>query len=1467
MDFFRNLKISWKLVVGFGFVTLLLLAISVVSYFSLDGASDNYETYRSLAQQSNASGRVQANMLTTRIFAKDFVINASKTNIDGVRERAQATLDMIADSRQLSDTDIYQFVIDQLEADLNEYVVQFERVTEQQDIRDELVNGTLNVVGPEIEQELTQIMEGAQAARDSESAILAAETLRNLLLGRLYAQRFLIDNQDDAYQRAMTEFREMAVKESELVDSLSNPARLQLARSVEDKTAIYVNAFQEVRSVIVLRNNIIENQLDRIGPRVADSIERLKLSILESQQRLGPEAEAEINQAVVTTILASILAVATAIASAWYIAIGITRSIGRLTTSATAMAAGELDTPIETKRADEIGVLANALATMRDSIRSQLDNLKTEVAERVKAEQEVAERKQVFMDSATPIIIEDLSGTITDLNKEAELVYGWARDDLIGRPIQSIIPPAQHEASKKLLERCLAGEDVRAVEGIRMRRTGEQIPILLTLSVLRESDGSPIAVSSNAQDISALKQAEKELQEYSEQLESRVAARTRDLEVYQKSLLEMLEKSPMGVFIRTTSNRQIRFANARMLELLDIERTDLQILESPDLYTDLEQVKEVERRANRGDIVSGFELNMRSKSGRDLNLLLTMLPFTYEGEAAQVNWLYDISERKKAEGLMRKAMSDAEAAAAELQKTTTNQRNILDTLESSIMVSTHDGLIVYANPKAAELMGDTAENLIGGNAATLYQDPKVREEMLSLLKRDGMVKEFEISIKNKSGQNIWILTSVTPIEFEGRSALLSNHYDITERRQMEEDLRDAKQLAETATKAKGEFLASMSHEIRTPMNGITGMADLLTQTELNDEQSHMLRTIRESGNALITVINDILDFSKIEAGRLDLEAVSMSVADALEGVAGTLTPNATKKSVRIGTYVDPKIPQAVLGDPVRLRQILFNLTGNAVKFSNKKDVAVRAKLLAHGDDERLWCRFEIVDQGIGITQENQAKLFQAFSQAESSTTRKFGGTGLGLAICKRLVELMNGTIGVESEEGKGSTFWVEVPFGVAEDSRTSEKQRDLHGIHVLLIGAPALRKNALTTYLDHWGAEFTEMDDAETAVKSLASVSQDDAPFDAIVIDLHLSHEKQEQALAQIRDAQGKKKLPMIVLQDYQHRGARITSEDVVTLDANPLIRYRFITAVAVAVGRASPEVKKEEDIFKVKKGKAPTIEEAEASGQLILLAEDNPTNQDVIRRQLNMLGYACEIANDGALALEAWRSGRYAMLLTDCHMPEMDGYELTGQIRESEHGGKYRAPIVAITANALQGEAERCLAAGMDDYLSKPVAMPALHQALNKWMPSTQNSEGPAKPSKKKSAPKKKAKKKSNGASNKAQKTSNGGSLPVNDRTIKDMFGDDDETFREILQGFVEPSEEIIRDISKALEGSNAEEIKGAAHKLKSSARSIGADILSDICAELETAGKNADWEQVQELAPRIESEMNDVLAYIRAL
>ena len=518
------------------------------------------------------------------------------------------------------------------------------------------------------------------------------------------------------------------------------------------------------------------------------------------------------------------------------------------------------------------------------------------------------------------------------------------------------------------------------------------------------------------------------------------------------------------------------------------------------------------------------------------------------------------------------------------------------------------------------------------------------------------------------------------------------------------ELRDARNVAEAATRAKDTFLATMSHEIRTPMNGVVGMIDLLQETQLDADQSQMLGVARDSALSLLTIINDILDSSKIEAGKVELENIPISINGVVDSVVETLLPNAAKKELLLLAYVDPTIPETVLGDQVRVRQVLFNLAGNAIKFTRNRDgirgkVVVRADRVGGSDDTGVTIRLSIIDNGIGISEEAQKRLFEAFTQAENSTTRHFGGTGLGLSICQRLAEMMKGSIAVESALGAGSTFSVTIRHQVPIATPMPEPVSAVEGLDVLLVSGIAETQEFLTDYLLHWSARPILAENSLAAHEAV-----DGTTFGVVVLASDLEPSGQEELKSAMGSSDESTAPAFVVLRPDQRTGPRQLAPGTISIAADPLRRGDFIAAVAIAAGRATLDAATYAVGDDTQTAGAPTVEEAEATGQLILVAEDNPTNRDVIQRQLTVLGYAADIVEDGRQALDTWRVKKYALLLTDCQMPELDGFALTAAIRAEEDELDARFPIIAITANALQGEADRCLAAGMDDYLSKRV-------------------------------------------------------------------------------------------------------------------------------------------------------------------
>ena len=683
----------------------------------------------------------------------------------------------------------------------------------------------------------------------------------------------------------------------------------------------------------------------------------------------------------------------------------------------------------------------------------------------------------------------------------------------------------------------------------------------------------------------------------------------------------------------------------------------------------------------------------------------------------------DISTQKLAE-------EKAKASEARLQE-------VFAIAPEAIITVGSDMNIQMFNASAELIFGYRAEEIVGRSIDVLMPErfrQKHSSHMQGFVVSQGTFRFMEerdgITGLRKDGVEFPASASVSKLEIGGEKIYTVMLHDITQRKRAEESTRNdqkalqiqaselkrlaalsesERQRAEAANVSKSMFLANMSHEIRTPMNGVVGMVDVLTQMEMEPEQHRMIQTIRNSSFALLRIIDDVLDASKIEAGKLDLENVPVQLHQTIESVVETMVPTADDEKVRLSLFIDPMIPKWILSDAGRLRQIMLNLLNNAIKFSRP----IKDGTWGHVDIRTMFTldnclQFKVVDDGIGMREDVCEKLFKPFSQAEESTTRKFGGTGLGLLITYNLLEMMDGTISVDSTPGEGSTFTTTLPLVEAGMNTVIP---DISGLNLLALVDDVMRRDILSGYVEHGGSTIRfAKNEAELATWVEA---EKDETIILLAQETMTENDRIRETLSN-----GTEQRRFLSCTSERSDKLGLVQPNCYVIRRLPILPSEFLLSLAVLAGRESPDV----DV--PAKGlnalaDAPSIDEAEALNRLILLVEDNETNQQVIMYQLDMLGYTAEVANDGQQGFDLYKTGRFDLVLTDCHMPVMDGFEMTDAIRKIEKANDLsRIPIVAITANALHGEADHCLASGMDDYLSKPVELKRLDTTLVRWLP-----------------------------------------------------------------------------------------------------------------------------------------------------
>ena len=736
------------------------------------------------------------------------------------------------------------------------------------------------------------------------------------------------------------------------------------------------------------------------------------------------------------------------------------------------------------------------------------------------------------------------------------------------------------------------------------------------------------------------------------------------------------------------------------------------------------------------------------------------------------------------------------------------------------------GRVLMVSPSVERLSGWTAEEAMGKNVRELYADPAERAGLMAELESKGLVMGYEITLKKKDGTRIPVMLSARlkldeqgcPVAVEGTLR------DMSEIKRTREELKKAKEAAEAANVAKSRFLANMSHEIRTPMNAIIGMTGLLIATPLDPEQRDYVRTVSGAGEALLDIINDMLDLSRIESDKLVLEKVDFDLRHILGAMLKLLAPRAQAKGLELTYFVEDDVPACLRGDRKRLRQVLLNLVGNAVKFTETGEVVLRVSKES-GAAGGTVLKFSVKDTGIGIAPGTQKDLFQAFTQADASTTRKYGGTGLGLSISKQLVELMGGAIGLESEPGRGSSFWFTLPFENTSGPPAAEPAGgEDSNIRALVVDDNAVNREIICRYLGTWRMRFESAASGEAALRSLIREAAGEDPFRLVIFDMQMP---EMDGLMLVRAIQanpaiaGIKKVMMTSSGDFLS-AKEIAAEGISVCLTKPVQPSALFDALNSAISGARAKAPPE--------AAPPAPEEARPANKYfkVLIAEDNAVNQMVELKQLAKLGYRADVAADGLEVIAALKRGPYDLVLMDCQMPNMDGFQATAEILKMEEGRRH-TPIIAMTANAMRGDRERCLAAGMDGYISKPVRLEQLAEVLAQW-------DTPL-----------------DAAAIKYLRELAG---PESPGFISDLLG----IYLEDLPGRLEAVKSAVRD-------GNAEGLRQAAHGLKGSSGNIGAMRLQKICLLLESIAGSGTVEGAAEPLEILEKEAANTAAAMEAL
>ena len=821
-----------------------------------------------------------------------------------------------------------------------------------------------------------------------------------------------------------------------------------------------------------------------------------------------------------------------------------------------------------------------------------------------------------------------------------------------------------------------------------------------------------------------------------------------------------------------------------------------------------------------GTLIDGFNEMLRQIQERDVALQAARDGLEKRVAERTGELQMEIVERRKAE----QALWESEQLYAQIALNASDLLYVVHTLTGQIdWFGQIDGALGYGEGEFGRTLDSWEANIHPderSRVAVAYEESH----------RSGRPFTEEYRIARKDGSYVYWSDRGRPIYNHKGDVIkfIGACTDITERKAREDELTHAKEQAEAANLAKSQFLANMSHEIRTPMNGIIGMTALALDTELNHEQRGLMTTVRESADTLLALINDILDFSKIEAGKLTLDPVDFNIRDTLEDTLLTVALRAHQKGLELACHLPPEIPQGLVGDPGRLRQVILNLVGNAIKFTSRGEVVLDVALKSQ-NDAGVMLQFTVADTGIGIPKDKQGLIFEAFTQADSSTTRNYGGSGLGLPISTQLVGLMGGRIWVESEPGVGSKFHFTARFEVRTDAIaiTPPLQVSLKDMPALVVDDNEVNRRILDEFLRKWSMKPVLVDGADAAIAELEQAAARNCSYPLVLLDAMMPEVDGFTLAKKIKESPNLANAIIMMLSsaDQVEDAARCRELGISVYLTKPIRQSELLDAIMSALGSAGAGT------LSVPAAPAEPVLKAGRSLR-ILLAEDNLVNQRLAVRILEKWGHSVAVAGNGRKALETWEKERFDVVLMDVQMPEMSGLEATGAIRERESGSGRRTPIIAMTAHAMEGDREKCLSSGMDHYVTKPIDRKKLFDAIESYAGSRAPSETVA-----------------------MQETKEQFAFDPS-VVLKRVDGDLD-LLKEVAGLFFEDMPRLMTEIRRAVERADAPVLERTAHTLKGSVGNFGVRRAFELAFNLEQMGRNGDFGHALEVFEELEHQI----------